>query len=206
MCGLKFSCFIFLAERICPLQTSKGLETFGCLQIWHTCPWSLHISVHFTWWNGLTFATQVLGADCLWFDKVMYSCAFQVVEYVGEIVGLRLADKRENEYQSGKRLQYKSACYFFRIDKEHIIDATRKGGIARFVNHSCLVIIRVIMSVFCTIVQYKLIILPCLFAWPAKLRCQNYFCAEWKEGNFKVLSWYICISSLCWMPQLKWFL
>ncbi|KAF2287250.1 hypothetical protein GH714_039444 [Hevea brasiliensis] len=61
-----------------------------------------------------------------------------VVEYVGEIVGLRVADKRENEYQSGKKLQYKSACYFFRIDKEHIIDATRKGGIARFVNHSCL--------------------------------------------------------------------
>ncbi|XAR69411.1 Histone-lysine N-methyltransferase [Bertholletia excelsa] len=61
-----------------------------------------------------------------------------VVEYVGEIVGLRVADKRENEYQSGRKLQYKSACYFFRIDKEHIIDATRKGGIARFVNHSCL--------------------------------------------------------------------
>uniref|UniRef100_A0A1D1XRD8 Histone-lysine N-methyltransferase ATX2 n=1 Tax=Anthurium amnicola TaxID=1678845 RepID=A0A1D1XRD8_9ARAE len=61
-----------------------------------------------------------------------------VVEYVGEIVGLRVADKREIEYQSGKKLQYKSACYFFRIDKEHIIDATRKGGIARFVNHSCL--------------------------------------------------------------------
>eukprot|EP00257_Ricinus_communis_P025810 XP_025013224.1 uncharacterized protein LOC8280110 isoform X2 [Ricinus communis] len=61
-----------------------------------------------------------------------------VVEYVGEIVGLRVADKRENEYQSGRKLQYKSACYFFRIDKENIIDATHKGGIARFVNHSCL--------------------------------------------------------------------
>lgn len=60
-----------------------------------------------------------------------------VVEYVGEIVGLRVADKRETEYQSGKKLQYKSACYFFKIDKEYIIDATRKGGIARFVNHSC---------------------------------------------------------------------
>ncbi|XP_020265667.1 uncharacterized protein LOC109841184 isoform X2 [Asparagus officinalis] len=60
-----------------------------------------------------------------------------VVEYVGEIVGLRVADKREIEYQSGRKVQYKSACYFFRIDKEHIIDATRKGGIARFVNHSC---------------------------------------------------------------------
>ena len=63
-----------------------------------------------------------------------------MVEYVGEIVGLHVADKRENEYQSGRKVQYKSACYFFRIDKEHIIDATRKGGIARFVNHSCLVI------------------------------------------------------------------
>lgn len=64
----------------------------------------------------------------------------QVVEYVGEIVGQRVADKREIEYQSGKRQQYKSACYFFKIDREHIIDATRKGGIARFVNHSCQVI------------------------------------------------------------------
>ncbi|KAK8535219.1 hypothetical protein V6N13_081357 [Hibiscus sabdariffa] len=61
-----------------------------------------------------------------------------VVEYVGEIVGQHVADKRELEYQSGRKVQYKSACYFFRIDKEHIIDATRKGGIARFVNHSCL--------------------------------------------------------------------
>ncbi|XP_024368681.2 uncharacterized protein [Physcomitrium patens] len=60
-----------------------------------------------------------------------------VVEYVGEIVGSRVADKREAEYHSGKRLQYQGACYLFRIDTEQIIDATRKGGIARFVNHSC---------------------------------------------------------------------
>jgi SET domain-containing protein len=61
----------------------------------------------------------------------------QVVEYVGEIVGLRVADKREAEYHSGKRLQHQGACYLFRIDADQIIDATRKGGIARFVNHSC---------------------------------------------------------------------
>ncbi|KAJ7523080.1 hypothetical protein O6H91_18G036600 [Diphasiastrum complanatum] len=61
-----------------------------------------------------------------------------VVEYIGEIVGLRVADKREADYHTGKRMQYKGACYLFRIDKESIIDATRKGGIARFVNHSCL--------------------------------------------------------------------
>ncbi|CAM6105213.1 unnamed protein product [Calypogeia fissa] len=60
-----------------------------------------------------------------------------VVEYIGEIVGLRVADKREADYHSGKRMQYQGACYLFRIDRERIIDATRKGGIARFVNHSC---------------------------------------------------------------------
>lgn len=76
-------------------------------------------------------------------DLGLYTSQFitrgaMVVEYVGEVVGLRVADKREIEYQSGRLLQCKSACYFFRIDKEHIIDATRKGGIARYVNHSCL--------------------------------------------------------------------
>ncbi|XP_076957664.1 uncharacterized protein LOC143633199 [Bidens hawaiensis] len=71
------------------------------------------------------------------YTSFFISQSAMVVEYVGEIVGLRVADRRESEYQSGKQLQYKSACYFFRIDKEHIIDATRKGGIARFVNHSC---------------------------------------------------------------------
>ncbi|KAF0905733.1 hypothetical protein E2562_008807 [Oryza meyeriana var. granulata] len=74
-----------------------------------------------------------------------------VVEYVGEIVGQCVADKREIEYQSGKRQQYKSACYFFKIDKEHIIDATRKGGIARFINHSCQVVNIMLICVFFSI-------------------------------------------------------
>ncbi|KAI3826025.1 hypothetical protein L1987_00066 [Smallanthus sonchifolius] len=74
------------------------------------------------------------------YTSLFISQSAMVVEYVGEIVGLRVADRRETEYQSGKQLQYKSACYFFRIDKENIIDATRKGGIARFVNHSCQVV------------------------------------------------------------------
>ncbi|XP_021987626.1 uncharacterized protein LOC110884244 isoform X2 [Helianthus annuus] len=71
------------------------------------------------------------------YTSLFISQSAMVVEYVGEIVGQRVADRREIEYQSGKQLQYKSACYFFKIDKENIIDATRKGGIARFVNHSC---------------------------------------------------------------------
>ncbi|MCH93848.1 PHD-zinc-finger-like domain protein, partial [Trifolium medium] len=42
-----------------------------------------------------------------------------VVEYVGEIVRQSVADKREIEYISGRKLQYKSACYLFRMDNEH---------------------------------------------------------------------------------------
>ena len=28
-------------------------------------------------------------------------------------------------------------CYFFRLDNEHIVDATVKGNESRFINHSC---------------------------------------------------------------------
>lgn len=60
-----------------------------------------------------------------------------VVEYIGELIGQHVADKRVLDYHSGSRKQYKGACYIFRIEKDNFIDATRKGGIARFVNHSC---------------------------------------------------------------------
>ncbi|KAF5197112.1 Histone-lysine n-methyltransferase trr [Thalictrum thalictroides] len=88
------------------------------------------------WKNLVVYKSGIHGLGL--YTSQFISRAAMVVEYVGEIVGLRVADKREVEYQSGRKLQYKGACYFFRIDKEHIIDATRKGGIARFVNHSCL--------------------------------------------------------------------
>ncbi|KAK4415408.1 Histone-lysine N-methyltransferase trr [Sesamum alatum] len=87
-------------------------------------------------WKNLVVYKSGIHALGLYTSQFI-SRGAMVVEYVGEIVGLRVADRRESEYHSGKKLQHKSACYFFRIDKEHIIDATRKGGIARFVNHSC---------------------------------------------------------------------
>ncbi|KAJ6354705.1 hypothetical protein OIU77_005333 [Salix suchowensis] len=80
-------------------------------------------------WKYLIVYKSGIHALGLYTSRFIYRGAM-VVEYVGEIVGQRVADKREYEY--GRKLQYKSACYFFRIDKEHIIDATRKGGIARF--------------------------------------------------------------------------
>jgi histone-lysine N-methyltransferase SETD1 len=56
-----------------------------------------------------------------------------IIEYVGEKVRQQVADMRERQYlKSGI-----GSSYLFRIDEDTVIDATKKGGIARFINHSC---------------------------------------------------------------------
>ncbi|KAI4259429.1 MAG: hypothetical protein LQ352_000737 [Teloschistes flavicans] len=57
-----------------------------------------------------------------------------IIEYVGEKVRQHVADKRERQYlKSGI-----GSSYLFRIDDHNgVIDATKRGGIARFINHSC---------------------------------------------------------------------
>jgi histone-lysine N-methyltransferase SETD1 len=57
-----------------------------------------------------------------------------IIEYVGEKIRQKVADVREVMYE----LQGVGSSYLFRIDDEHVIDATKKGGIARFINHSCM--------------------------------------------------------------------
>ncbi|KTW31398.1 hypothetical protein T552_00043 [Pneumocystis carinii B80] len=56
-----------------------------------------------------------------------------VIEYVGEIVRQTVADIRERQYQR----QGIGSSYLFRIDDDTVVDATKKGNIARFINHSC---------------------------------------------------------------------
>ncbi|PRT56528.1 Histone-lysine N-methyltransferase, H3 lysine-4 specific [Wickerhamiella sorbophila] len=56
-----------------------------------------------------------------------------IIEYVGEVIRAPLADLRERNYvRSGI-----GSSYLFRIDDQTVIDATKRGGIARFINHSC---------------------------------------------------------------------
>ncbi|KAL9044180.1 MAG: hypothetical protein Q9214_002665 [Letrouitia sp. 1 TL-2023] len=56
-----------------------------------------------------------------------------IIEYVGEKVRQQVADIRERQYlKSGI-----GSSYLFRIDDTTVIDATKRGGIARFINHSC---------------------------------------------------------------------
>ncbi|XP_054166400.1 histone-lysine N-methyltransferase SETD1B-like isoform X6 [Oppia nitens] len=56
-----------------------------------------------------------------------------VIEYVGQGIRPIIADIREKKYTE---LGIGSS-YLFRVDLETIVDATRYGNVARFINHSC---------------------------------------------------------------------
>jgi histone-lysine N-methyltransferase SETD1 len=57
-----------------------------------------------------------------------------IIEYVGEKVRQAVADRREIRYMKSGI----GSSYLFRIDEDTVVDATKKGGIARFINHSCM--------------------------------------------------------------------
>lgn len=56
-----------------------------------------------------------------------------VIEYVGEVIRSLVADERERRYES----MGIGSSYLFRLDSESVIDATKRGGVARFINHCC---------------------------------------------------------------------
>jgi SET domain-containing protein len=56
-----------------------------------------------------------------------------VIEYVGEVIGQKVADRREKEYEAIGI----GSSYLFRVDEDTIVDATKKGNLARFINHCC---------------------------------------------------------------------
>ena len=75
-------------------------------------------SVIYDW--GL-FAQENIGTDEM------------VIEYVGQVVRPVLSDVREMRYEK----QGIGSSYLFRIDTDYVVDATKVGNLARFINHSC---------------------------------------------------------------------
>ena len=55
-----------------------------------------------------------------------------VIEYTGMIVRTQVADLREAQYA-----RRGLGCYMFALDDGRIIDATQRGNVARYINHSC---------------------------------------------------------------------
>lgn len=56
-----------------------------------------------------------------------------IIEYVGEVLDNKLFEKRAKKYSENKNIHY----YFMALKSNAIIDATKKGNISRFINHSC---------------------------------------------------------------------
>lgn len=56
-----------------------------------------------------------------------------VIEYVGELIRSLISDIREQHYEK----MGIGSSYLFRLDDGYVVDATKRGGIARFINHSC---------------------------------------------------------------------
>jgi len=67
------------------------------------------------------------------FARTNFSKNDMIIEYIGEKIRQAVADRREVRYEE----EGVGSCYLFRLDKEDIVDATRIGGMARFINHCC---------------------------------------------------------------------
>lgn len=59
------------------------------------------------------------------------------MDYSGDVIKTEDHDKREEEYENNGIQEY----YFFKLGRTKMIDATKTGNIARFINHSCSVIV-----------------------------------------------------------------
>lgn len=55
-----------------------------------------------------------------------------VIEYIGQVISAGVADLREKRYEE-KGI---GSSYLFRVE-DQVIDATRMGNMARFINHCC---------------------------------------------------------------------
>lgn len=55
------------------------------------------------------------------------------MEYIGEVIDPFMFHKRVEKYSKLKLEHY----YFMALKSDEIIDATYKGNVTRFINHSC---------------------------------------------------------------------
>lgn len=56
-----------------------------------------------------------------------------VLEYVGEVCDYREFKSRTKQYSRQGYEHY----YFMALNADEVIDATQKGNVSRFINHSC---------------------------------------------------------------------
>lgn len=65
--------------------------------------------------------------------KEPLQCGDLVVEYCGEV----MSEEESNERLAEAKKRGETNFYLFRVNKDMVIDAAKKGNSARFINHSC---------------------------------------------------------------------
>merc|ERR1711871_403826 len=66
------------------------------------------------------------------FTREFIPAGQMVIEYIGDIVRQKIADRRDWQYENESVGNYQ-----FRLAGERFVDATMKSNYARFMNHSC---------------------------------------------------------------------
>ena len=77
------------------------------------------------------------------FANAPFTRGQMVIEFAGEVLSQSVANDRElmSKLVEGMKCSYNKvkmgSCYFFRLNNDHIVDATVKGNESRFINHCC---------------------------------------------------------------------
>lgn len=82
--------------------------------------------------KALVFKKSKIHGKGLFGCSAIKANAF-VIEFLGEIVRNVIADLRESQY----RKEGLKCTYLFQLSGQFILDGTKKGGLARYLNHSC---------------------------------------------------------------------
>lgn len=60
-----------------------------------------------------------------------------IIEYCGELLKSEEMVNRRDQMYSLMGARFSKSCYLFRLDENRVLDATLKGNLSRFINHSC---------------------------------------------------------------------
>ena len=81
-------------------------------------------------WGIVTSRSDIHGIGL--FTLTGYAKGDFVIEYAGDVIRTPLGDTRERVYEAAGL-----GTYLFRLNDDHIVDATVNSNRARFTNHSC---------------------------------------------------------------------
>ena len=126
-----------------------------------------------------------------------------VIEYVGVVVRPVLSDVREKRYEK----QGIGSSYLFRIDQDYVVDATKCGNLARFINHSCDVSLLYFIVVWFQVIWLHLYLISITspFSITAELLRQDYH-NRWRKENCDLLKTTNCLwrGDYLWLQVSYW--